>query len=62
MIAREKAGGPEAPTVIFPTARVETQDRVVGLDAGAVDYILKPIAAAELRARTGGAQDEGGLR
>jgi two-component system cell cycle response regulator len=37
--------------VIFLTARAETQDRVVGLDAGAVDYIVKPFSGAELRAR-----------
>ena len=41
----------ESPPVIFLTARTETQDRVSGLDAGAVDYIVKPFAAAELRAR-----------
>ncbi len=46
-----RATGPDAPPVIFLTARVETQDRVVGLDAGAVDYIVKPFSAAELRAR-----------
>lgn len=51
-VCREvRASGPEAPPVIFLTARVETQDRVVGLDAGAVDYIVKPFSAAELRAR-----------
>ena len=51
-VCREiRASGPEAPPVIFLTARVETQDRVVGLDAGAVDYVVKPFSAAELRAR-----------
>lgn len=51
-VCREiRASGPEAPPVIFVTARVATRDRVVGLDAGAVDYIVKPFSAAELRAR-----------
>lgn len=51
-VCREvRASGPDAPPVIFLTARVETQDRVVGLDAGAVDYVVKPFSAAELRAR-----------
>jgi diguanylate cyclase (GGDEF)-like protein len=51
-VCREiRSAGPDAPPVIFLTARVETQDRVVGLDAGAVDYVVKPFSAAELRAR-----------
>jgi two-component system cell cycle response regulator len=51
-VCREvRATSVEAPPVIFLTARTETHDRVSGLDAGAVDYIVKPFAAAELRAR-----------
>lgn len=51
-VCREiRESGPEAPPVIFLTARAETQDRVIGLDAGAVDYVVKPFSAAELRAR-----------
>jgi diguanylate cyclase (GGDEF)-like protein len=51
-VCRElRATTPDPPPVIFLTARVDTQDRVVGLDAGAVDYIVKPFSAAELRAR-----------
>ncbi len=37
--------------VILLTARAETSDRVVGLDAGADDYLIKPFEAAELEAR-----------
>lgn len=42
---------PVAPPVIFLTALTEMQDRVTGLDSGAVDYIVKPFAAADLAAR-----------
>ncbi|MFK7745868.1 MAG: response regulator transcription factor [Roseobacter sp.] len=37
--------------VILLTARAETEDRVVGLDAGADDYLIKPFEMAELEAR-----------
>lgn len=37
--------------VILLTARGETQDRVMGLDAGADDYLVKPFAMDELVAR-----------
>lgn len=37
--------------VLMLTARGEVPDRVAGLDAGADDYIQKPFALAELRAR-----------
>jgi diguanylate cyclase (GGDEF)-like protein len=39
------------PPVIFLTAHNQTTARVAGLDAGAVDYIVKPFAQAELIAR-----------
>jgi diguanylate cyclase (GGDEF)-like protein len=39
------------PPVIFLTAHTDTADRVAGLDAGAVDYMVKPFAQAELMAR-----------
>jgi diguanylate cyclase (GGDEF)-like protein len=39
------------PPVIFLTAHTDTTARVTGLDAGAVDYIVKPFAEAELTAR-----------
>ena len=37
--------------VLLLTARDEVADRVVGLDAGADDYLGKPFAVAELHAR-----------
>lgn len=37
--------------IILLTARAETDDRVVGLDAGADDYLIKPFEMAELEAR-----------
>jgi DNA-binding response OmpR family regulator len=44
------AARPELP-VIALTALGEVEDRVTGLDAGAVDYITKPFSLAELAAR-----------
>jgi DNA-binding response OmpR family regulator len=41
---------PELPVIIL-TARGEVEDRVGGLDAGAVDYVIKPFSLAELVAR-----------
>ena len=41
----------DATPVLMLTARGEVEDRVAGLDAGADDYLKKPFAAAELRAR-----------
>jgi DNA-binding response OmpR family regulator len=37
--------------VIMLTARGEIEDRVAGLDAGAVDYLTKPFSLSELAAR-----------
>lgn len=37
--------------ILILTARVETDDRVEGLDAGADDYLVKPFERAELLAR-----------
>ena len=37
--------------VLMLTARGDIEDRVMGLDAGADDYLVKPFAMAELRAR-----------
>jgi DNA-binding response OmpR family regulator len=37
--------------VIALTARGEVEDRVAGLDAGAVDYLTKPFSLSELAAR-----------
>lgn len=41
---------PGMPVIVL-TARGEVEDRVGGLDAGAVDYLVKPFALAELEAR-----------
>lgn len=41
---------PNLPVIVL-TARGEVEDRVAGLDAGAVDYLVKPFSMAELSAR-----------
>ena len=41
---------PGLPVIVL-TARGELEERVAGLDAGAVDYVVKPFAFAELDAR-----------
>jgi DNA-binding response OmpR family regulator len=41
---------PDLPVMVL-TARAEEMDVVIGLDAGAVDYITKPFRLAELLAR-----------
>jgi DNA-binding response OmpR family regulator len=41
---------PRLPVIVL-TARSEVEDRVAGLDAGAVDYLVKPFSMAELLAR-----------
>jgi DNA-binding response OmpR family regulator len=46
-IAREEAGIP----IVMLTALGSTRDRVVGLEAGADDYVAKPFAPLELVAR-----------
>ena len=47
---RLRAEGLETP-VIFLTARDAVEDRVLGLNAGADDYLVKPFAYEELLAR-----------
>jgi len=47
---RLRASGSSVP-VLMLTARAEVDSRVAGLDAGADDYLAKPFALAELRAR-----------
>ena len=40
---------PELPVIVL-TARAEVSDRIAGLDAGAVDYLVKPFSVGELAA------------
>jgi two-component system response regulator MprA len=47
---RLRAAGDRTP-VLMLTARDAVPDRVLGLDAGADDYLVKPFALDELRAR-----------
>ncbi len=47
---RMRAAGDRTP-VLMLTARAEIDDRVAGLDAGADDYLVKPFALRELKAR-----------
>lgn len=45
-----RAGGTKTPVLLL-TARDTIEDRVLGLDRGADDYLVKPFAFAELLAR-----------
>jgi phosphoserine phosphatase RsbU/P len=49
---RARSRVPPVPVYLFLlTARTERQDTIVGLEAGADDYLVKPFDPAELRAR-----------
>ncbi len=48
---RGPEGPDETPRVLMLTARDSLADRVAGLDEGADDYLVKPFAFDELRAR-----------
>src|SRR5262249_14907098 len=50
VLATLRSAKPELPVIVL-TARGEVEDRVAGLDAGAVDYLVKPFSLAELSAR-----------
>ena len=50
ILAALRRQGIETPVLVL-TARDALEDRVVGLDAGADDYLVKPFAFAELLAR-----------
>lgn len=50
VLRRLRAGGNSIPVLIL-TAKSEVDDKVIGLDAGANDYLTKPFAARELLAR-----------
>lgn len=50
-LCRELREGGVMTPILCLTARAEVGDRVMGLDAGADDYLRKPFALAELHAR-----------
>jgi DNA-binding response OmpR family regulator len=50
ILATLRRAKPSLPVIVL-TARGEIEDRVAGLDAGAVDYLVKPFSMAELSAR-----------
>ncbi len=50
ILASVRRAQPSLPVIVL-TARGEIEDRVVALDAGAVDYLVKPFSLAELVAR-----------
>jgi DNA-binding response OmpR family regulator len=50
LLARVREAKPALPVIVL-TARGGIEDRVAGLDAGAVDYLVKPFSLAELLAR-----------
>jgi DNA-binding response OmpR family regulator len=50
VLAKLRDVKPELPVIVL-TARGDIEDRVAGLDAGAVDYLVKPFSLAELLAR-----------
>jgi DNA-binding response OmpR family regulator len=49
-ILRELRAGGDIPVILL-TARAEEVDRIVGLELGADDYVVKPFSARELAAR-----------
>ena len=50
LLAHVREAKPTLPVIIL-TARGGVEDRIVGLDAGAIDYLTKPFSLAELAAR-----------
>jgi DNA-binding response OmpR family regulator len=50
VLAEIRAARPQLPVILL-TALGETDDRIRGLDAGAIDYVVKPFSVAELAAR-----------
>jgi DNA-binding response OmpR family regulator len=50
-VLREVHDAKPALPVIILTARGDVEDRVAGLDAGAIDYLSKPFSLSELAAR-----------
>ena len=50
-LCRELRGKGDATPILLLTAKTATADKVLGLDAGADDYLTKPFAFSELLAR-----------
>jgi DNA-binding response OmpR family regulator len=50
VLAALSAAKPTLPVIVL-TARGGVEDRIAGLDGGAVDYLVKPFSLAELAAR-----------
>src|SRR5579864_9351592 len=50
LLCQLRAAGNATPVLVL-TARSSLDDRVIGLDSGADDYLIKPFAFAELTAR-----------
>ena len=50
-VSRRIRGAGNRTPILMLTARDEVSDRVAGLDAGADDYLVKPVALEELLAR-----------
>jgi two-component system OmpR family response regulator len=50
-VVRQLRGSDRWAPVLLLTARDQVTDRVIGLDAGADDYLTKPFAVSELAAR-----------
>jgi DNA-binding response OmpR family regulator len=53
-ICRRLRGQQDWTPVLFVTARDDEVDRIVGLEIGADDYVIKPFSPRELVARVGG--------
>src|SRR5579883_2621639 len=51
LLGELRSAGNRIPILVL-TARDAVEDRVIGLDSGADDYLIKPFAMAELIART----------
>jgi DNA-binding response OmpR family regulator len=50
ILADLRLAKPELPVIVL-TARGEIDDRIIGLDSGAADYLVKPFSLGELAAR-----------
>jgi DNA-binding response OmpR family regulator len=50
VLRRLNTARPMLPVIVL-TAKGELEDRIAGLDAGAIDYVVKPFSVAELGAR-----------